>query len=404
MPEPRQYLCETHPEIAADWHLTANGGKTAGDVTAASKFEAVWLCHGSPPHEMSQRVDNRVRQKGCKLCQAQLVVAQNNVLVKFPHIAKEWHPTKNGDLKPQDVQPMSHKRIWWQCSRDPGHVWNAYLHLRTSKDRGCPFCPRPGKRPDESSSLAHRYPGVAAQWHPTKNKELRPQDVFWASNKRVWWQCPAERHVWSATILSRTSLKSGCPYCAEFFLSDKNRLSVQFPELAAEWHPTKNRRLWPKIEGGFKVTYNLTLDPSERDYGSKRKLLPSDVSVGSEEEVWWQCTKSAEHVWKATVLARTKKKERCPFCSGSKASSDNNLAVLYPGLARQWHSRNGSLLPSQVTPVSNKTVWWRCYKNAGHSWEQRIAEVVAAYENGKSSCAMCRTTKPDSDGLELKSG
>ncbi|RJR47700.1 MAG: hypothetical protein C4576_09190 [Desulfobacteraceae bacterium] len=37
-----------------------------------------------------------------------------------PHLAKEWHPTKNGKLKPQDISPMSERMIWWICKA--GHV------------------------------------------------------------------------------------------------------------------------------------------------------------------------------------------------------------------------------------------------------------------------------------------
>ena len=28
-----------------------------------------------------------------------------------PELAKQWHPTKNGDLTPSDVGPGSHKRV-----------------------------------------------------------------------------------------------------------------------------------------------------------------------------------------------------------------------------------------------------------------------------------------------------
>jgi len=31
-----------------------------------------------------------------------------------PKLAKEWHPTKNGSLKPDDVTAYSNKRVWWK--------------------------------------------------------------------------------------------------------------------------------------------------------------------------------------------------------------------------------------------------------------------------------------------------
>ncbi len=32
-----------------------------------------------------------------------------------PALAKEWHPTKNGDLTPFDFAAKSNKKVWWKC-------------------------------------------------------------------------------------------------------------------------------------------------------------------------------------------------------------------------------------------------------------------------------------------------
>jgi len=387
MPGKKPPLNITHPEIADDWHQNANNGKTPADVTATSKFEAVWLCHGESQHQMTQRVDYRVSAGGCRFCLTERELAQNNLLIKFPDVARQWHATKNAGLNPQDVPPMAHKKVWWQCDENPKHAWQALISNRTAQDAGCPMCA--SVVVDESNSLASLRPDIAAQWHAKKNSDLRPSQVTVASNKRVWWSC-SEGHSWQAEICSRTLNEDGCPYCGEYYLTDKYRLSVRFPEIAEEWHPTKNRPLWPKIEGNYNSRYNVLIAPEEREYGSRRRLRPSDVFAGSVEEVWWQCRKSSDHVWKATVKSRTSGKEKCPFCAGRKVCSDNNLAVLYPPLARQWHSRNGALLPTQVTPSSQRLVWWRCFKNADHVWDEKVADVVAAYDNGKNPCYRCR--------------
>ena len=46
---------------------------------------------------------------------------------KFPEIAKQWHPTKNGDLTPSDVAVSSHKKVWWTCPKGDDHEWEATL-------------------------------------------------------------------------------------------------------------------------------------------------------------------------------------------------------------------------------------------------------------------------------------
>ncbi len=54
-------------------------------------------------------------------------------------LAKEWHPTKNGSLTPRDVTPNSHKKVWWLCSKNKNHEWDALISNR-NRGRGCPYC------------------------------------------------------------------------------------------------------------------------------------------------------------------------------------------------------------------------------------------------------------------------
>jgi hypothetical protein len=58
--------------------------------------------------------------------------------------------------------------------------------------------------------------------------------------------------------------------------------------------------------------------------------------------------------------------------NASSLTSDYNLQVLNPILAKEWHPiKNGKLTPGDVTPHSNKKAWWMCKK--GHEWEARIS-------------------------------
>ena len=41
-----------------------------------------------------------------------------------------------------------------------------------------------------SVSLSNYAPEIAEQWHPTKNGSLTPDQVSYASNKKVWWFLP----------------------------------------------------------------------------------------------------------------------------------------------------------------------------------------------------------------------
>ena len=70
--------------------------------------------------------------------------------------------------------------------------------------------------------------------------------VLAGSHKKVWWTC-LKGHEWQTTVVARTR-GSGCPVCAnQVILSGYNDLLSIDPELASEWHPTKNGELKPDM-------------------------------------------------------------------------------------------------------------------------------------------------------------
>ena len=104
------------------------------------------------------------------------------------------------------------------------------------------------------------------EWHWEKNNalDLDPLNLSWASNQKVWWKCKKCGHEWFTAIGVRSSKKMGCPKCkVQKRLSQiaiSHRLDVKYPEIASEWHPTKNG--------------NLTAH---------------DVGYACHKKVWWKC-------------------------------------------------------------------------------------------------------------------
>ena len=212
-------------------------------------------------------------------------------------------------------------------------------------------------------------PELVAQWHPTKNGELLPKDISYGSGRKLWWRC-AEGHEWVASANMRTNLKSGCPQCSVIRVAESHsqafadyNLFVVNPELCEEWHP-------------------------------KNQKLPSEYLPKSGKKVWWQCTKDAEHVWKAQIASRTDLEGNtligCPFCSGKRASRNYNLSTERPELLSEWCYEKNQIKPVQLTPNSHTKVWWRCEK--GHEW------FAAPHNrrNGKG-CPHCthQTSRPE---------
>lgn len=202
-------LEEANPEIAAEWHQTKNKNLLPSQVSSSNMNKVWWQCKNG--HEWEATICSRVAGRGCPVCAGRMVfTGYNDLASRFPEIAQEWHPTKNGNLNPADVVYGSGKKVWWLCPE--GHEYFASINGRTCKrHHGCPFCSKHRKIPG-FNDLATKYPDIAAEWHPTKNGSLTAEDVTAGSKKKVWWQCK-EGHEWQASIGSRTSGK-GCPVCA----------------------------------------------------------------------------------------------------------------------------------------------------------------------------------------------
>jgi len=332
------------PDVAKEWHPTKNGKLTPKEVTSGTNKKVWWLCpKGHEYHSVIASRAKKDKSSGCPYCSGLKVGEDNNLLVLFPDVAKEWHPTKNGDLTPKDFSPGSGKKVWWLCPK--GHEYHSVIANITKKDKptGCAECS--GQKVGEDNNLLVLFPDVAKEWHPTKNGDLTPKDFTPGSGKNVWWLCP-KGHEYDLSIRYRTKKKREglpCPYCSGLKVGEDNNLLVLLPDVAKEWHPTKNGDLTPK-----------------------------DFTPGSGKKVWWLCPKG--HEYDLSIRYRTKKKREglpCPYCPWNQVVEDNNLLVLLPDVAKEWHpTKNGDLKPEYFTYGSGKKVWWKC--NKGHEWETRI--------------------------------
>ena len=269
----------------------------------------------------------------------------------YPEIAKEWHPTKNGTLRPTDVIAGSHKKVWWVCNK--GHEWLATIHNRTAAGTKCPYCSNK-KVLSGFNDLASTNPTVANEWNYEKNTCLLPTMISSGSNKKVWWKCSLG-HEWQAAIVERAIRGTGCPYCAnQKVLIGFNDLATTNPDVALDWNYSKNQ-----------------------------ELLPTMIPSGSQKRVWWKC--SLGHEWQETIVNRTIRGYGCPVCSGHRVLAGfNDLATIYPDIAEEWHpTKNADATPSKVSPTSNRKVWWICRK--GHEWQARIGSRTLK----RAGCPVC---------------
>ncbi len=150
--------------------------------------------------------------------------------------------------------------------------------------------------------------------------------------------------------ISRTKLMP-CPYCrkkeqAKALLRERGSLADNFPDIAKEWHPSKNE-----------------------------PLTPCGVLSRSSKKAWWKC--SCGHEWRVAISARAghgcpecgkkiigvKSRERAVRAFGSMADSAQEL------LAEIHPTKNTGVDLSEIPLGSNQKLWWRC--SHGYEWERR---------------------------------
>ncbi|MBQ7064572.1 MAG: zinc-ribbon domain-containing protein, partial [Firmicutes bacterium] len=124
-----------------------------------------------------------------------LIKGKNDLATTNPNLAHEWHPSKNGELSPTDVFAGSGQKVWWLYPYDDPNTgkhfdfeWQATISSR-NKGVGCPFLSG-GKVWLGFNDLKTINPALAAEWHPYKNGELKPEDVTAGSKAKVWWLYP----------------------------------------------------------------------------------------------------------------------------------------------------------------------------------------------------------------------
>jgi very-short-patch-repair endonuclease/DNA-directed RNA polymerase subunit RPC12/RpoP len=402
-------LATVSPALAAEWHPTKNGKLTANQVLPSASRKVWWRC--AKGHDFNSTINSRASGTGCPYCSNKRIGYGNSLIDRFPSIAKEWHPTRNGELTPSNIVFGSSRNIWWQCAR--GHEWETKVIARTHRNTNCPKCkPQASKLelrifaemlpifgkierqkklwrkefdlvieslkvcvevdgyPWHNDKVDHdllklklcrkhgynlfrvrdkRLPAIDgpvviysesalhSQFHTTKalillisklvphNQEIRNRIVAYRRKSR--WQNEAVYQKMLAELPGPGSDRS---------------IAVTDPELAAEWHPTKNGALTPEM-----------------------------VSAGSGELIWWRCARG--HEWARAVYA----KRKCPYCSNLLATEENSLHKLHPKIAKQWHpTKNLPATPDMVPAGSGKRYWWICER--GHEWEREVEKRTKA--------------------------
>lgn len=286
-PDKSNSLAMAFPNLVEDFDYSKNGDLTPLELTQGGKTKIWWKCK-TCEHSWSGRISHRTSTgAGCPCCSGNDVHSdgRNSMRNTHPKLASEFHPSKNQNMTPDNVKAGTGRRIWWIC-QDCDYEWKVAGSNRVSQNSGCPVCAGKAVHTDGRNSFANVLPGLAIEWHPTRNQNLTPNRVTVGSNKSIWWICDCCEHEWRTKISHRTGVGSDCPACAgkAVHIDGRNSMRKTHPELAIEFHPSKNG-----------------------------KMTPDNLIAGTAKRVWWICN-ACEQEWKTTGSTRTGG-SNCPSCA-----------------------------------------------------------------------------------------
>jgi len=119
------------PELLKEWDSERNQNVDPMTINAYSNKKYFWKC--SEGHSYVAAPEKLMRRnRRCPIC--------TSFGFNQPDAAKEWHPTKNGDLTPYDLPEKSQKEAWFICSKC-GSEYSIRIAYRASrKTDNCPYC------------------------------------------------------------------------------------------------------------------------------------------------------------------------------------------------------------------------------------------------------------------------
>ena len=214
-------------------------------------------------------------------------IKENNFTVRYPDLLKEWDYEKNKGLFPEYFSIGSNKKVYWRCQNCNNSYTTTIFHK--IEGNGCPYCS--GKKVSNTNNLKIKYPELSSYWDYSKN-DIKPEEVYYNSRKKVWWICSKCRKSFQASICTRVRSKHyACFDCMHKIIGKSNQKKA-----------LKNGSLFEKRSDLL----------NEWNYLKNTDILPEDVSCGSGKLVWWKCSKCGNE-WQAKVFNRVYG-TGCPKC------------------------------------------------------------------------------------------
>lgn len=395
-------FAEKCPELLVEWDYEKNGDIRPENCSYGSDLQVYWICKVCG-NNWRTSLNKRSSGRGCPECakinrglsRQHSAAKKNNFAENYPEIAKQWHPTKNGDKTPDMFASSSNKSAYWLC--EYGHEWKISINHRT-QGNGCPRCAyiNNGRNFSKASAkkniFADNYPQLHAEWHPDKNTEYNPYEIPSSSNYIVWWKCSFCDHEWQDSVNHRTNGR-GCSKCSKTGTSFSEQaivyyLSEYFPDLI-------NRH---KINGYefdiFIPSLNVAVEYDGKYYHNSKKAFEKENNKDcfcrengirlirirdpelpkTEYAEVIDCFDTQGHNLNNAINELLTLLE-CNIVKSVNVATDaisiigkyklnkkkNSIVVTNPELLPIWHKeKNLPLIPENVSRGMRLNIWWHC--------------------------------------------
>ena len=299
--------------------ITCNGIQDTANFESAIK-DLLVLCGATQLPDI-----NTKRDYGSIITNYKRTVLEHSLLNEHPDIANEWHPIKNGALKPQNFSSGEDYYAWWKCSKC-GHEWQAHIYSRTLNKTGCPKCRliQQGQTYRRNKALKmnlerwcneNNMGELLLDWDYVENENDpacpdNPKDCPYGSPRDVHWKCHICGNQWKAAPANRRLRRGECKKCrGKLLLPGQNDLktwclSNHKQYLLDDWDYPKNKA-----------------DMSCPD-------LPEEVRYNQAIQVHWICHICGNE-WQEDVYSRSCNNRQC-----------RNCAIMIRSMKRQKKVRN----------------------------------------------------------------
>ena len=354
----------TNPLLLKEWDYERNE-KGPEEYTPNSAEKVFWIC-SICGYRFKACINNRSNRNGsCACCSKKVLVKGiNDLATTHPELAKEWHPIKNGDLKPCDVSYGLARKVWWLCPQ--GHDYQATLNHR-SAGTNCPIC-NAGRQTSFAEQAVYFY---VKRIYP--DALSRYKDIF---------QNGMELDIFIPSI------KLAIEYDGEaWHKKDKLKREIRKYKICQQ-NGIKLFRLKEKTSKHDLLTADRIFSVEGKMYEGRdlELVIQSLMDIIDPTCNFWTRKTIYPVPSKADIdIKRDELEIRQNYMT---CLYGNSLSERYSFLAKEWHpDKNGTLTPDMIKPHSKIKAWWIC-PNCNNEYIASVSHRV----NG-TGCPKCGVLK-----------